>query len=146
MTNPYRSPISSVETKTSTEATPSREQVRKKIRRACKIMGVIWFVPGVMIVGVSVLLTAWELLMSDMNSIDKATIAIAGFAMVLVGLTSAVVGWGLYNQRPWSRVPTLLACVFGLGGFPFLTLVCGYLIWMLTKPEAFELFHGRQEN
>lgn len=62
-------------------------------------------------------------------------IILGGFC-VLLSLPNIIVGWGLYNGRPWARPLTLVLAAFWLFAFPIGTLLGIYSFWaLLYEPE-----------
>ena len=67
-----------------------------------------------------------------------ATIII-GF-ILLMSLPSLILGWGLYNLRPWSRILGIVLAAINLLHVPFGTAISLYGFWVLLKPETEVLF------
>lgn len=64
---------------------------------------------------------------------------IIGMILVL-SLPSLILGFGLYNFRPWARILGLVLAAINLLNIPFGTAVSLYAFWILLKPEAEVLF------
>jgi len=69
----------------------------------------------------------------------------AGF-LLLIGVPVALAGWGLLNQRTWSRVLAMVLAVLGLFLFPIGTIVGVYVLWVLTSLPAAAYFGDDQES
>jgi hypothetical protein len=66
-------------------------------------------------------------------------VAVVVFLLVL-SLPGIVVGIGLLQRRSWARVGGIVLSVFNLFGFPFLTLLGIYGLWVLFSKETERLF------
>lgn len=67
-----------------------------------------------------------------------ATVVVA--VILVLSLPSLIVGFGLYNFRPWARVLGLVLAAFNLVQVPFGTALALYTFWVLLKPETEQLF------
>ncbi len=66
---------------------------------------------------------------------------LGGGLMVLVGAANAVVGWGLWEMKPWARMAAIvLAAIAGITIIPVGTVIGGLIVWYLFQPEAREAF------
>jgi uncharacterized membrane protein (DUF2068 family) len=68
---------------------------------------------------------------------------IVGMVLVL-SLPSLILGYGLYNFRPWARILGLVLAAIHLLNVPLGTLISVYAFWVLLKPETAALFERRQ--
>lgn len=64
---------------------------------------------------------------------------VVGLVLVL-SLPSLILGYGLYNLRPWARILGLVLAAIHLFNVPLGTLVSVYALWVLLRPEAAALF------
>lgn len=64
----------------------------------------------------------------------------AGGFLLLIGIPVALAGWGLLNNRSWSRVLAMVLAVLGLFLFPIGTIVGVYVLWVMTSPPAAAYF------
>lgn len=64
---------------------------------------------------------------------------IVGIVLVL-SLPSLILGYGLYNYRPWARILGLVLAAIHLFNVPLGTLISLYAFWVLLRPEAAALF------
>lgn len=62
-----------------------------------------------------------------------------GLVLVL-SLPSLILGYGLYNLRPWARILGLVLAAIHLLNVPLGTLVSLYAFWVLLRPETAALF------
>ncbi|MBI5085324.1 MAG: hypothetical protein HZB13_12095 [Acidobacteria bacterium] len=60
--------------------------------------------------------------------------------ILAMSLPCLVLGFGLYNFRPWGRVLGIVLAAVNLLNVPFGTLVSLYGFWVLLKPETEVLF------
>lgn len=63
-----------------------------------------------------------------------------GGFLLLIGIPVALAGWGLLNQRSWSRVLAMVLAVLGLFLFPLGTIIGIYVLWVLTSLPAAAYF------
>jgi hypothetical protein len=71
--------------------------------------------------------------------IQIAVTFVVGMVLVL-SLPSLILGFGLYNFRPWARILGLVLAAVNLLNVPFGTAVALYAFWILLKPETEALF------
>jgi hypothetical protein len=64
---------------------------------------------------------------------------VVGF-ILLMSLPCLVLGWGLYNFRPWARILGIVLSALNLLNIPFGTALSLYAFWVLLKPETEALF------
>ncbi len=60
----------------------------------------------------------------------------AGIVLLLLAIPFVVCGWGLRRRAGWSRVAALVLGGLSILSFPIGTLIGGYAIWTLTRPDA----------
>lgn len=65
--------------------------------------------------------------------------AVVGIILVL-SLPGLILGFGLYNFRPWARVLGLVLSDLNLLNLPFGTILALYSFWVLLKPETEQMF------
>lgn len=99
---------------------------------------------GVTFAGASVLPAILSALAHEAAEIPLGVIQIVAtfiVGMILVlSLPSLILGFGLYNFRPWARILGLVLAAINLLNIPFGTAVSLYAFWVLLKPETEELF------
>ncbi len=64
---------------------------------------------------------------------------VVGVILVL-SLPSLILGFGLYNYRPWARILGIVLAAINLLNVPLGTIVSLYAFWVLLKPETEALF------
>ena len=60
--------------------------------------------------------------------------------ILVMSLPCLVLGFGLHNLRPWSRILGLVLAAVNLLNIPFGTAISLYAFWVLLKPETEALF------
>lgn len=65
--------------------------------------------------------------------------AVVGIILVL-SLPGLILGFGLYNFRPWARILGLVLSALNLLNLPFGTILALYSFWVLLKPETEQMF------
>ena len=63
---------------------------------------------------------------------------VVGMILVL-SLPSLILGFGLYNFRPWARILGLVLAGLNLLAVPIGTAISLYAFWVLLKPETEQL-------
>jgi hypothetical protein len=71
--------------------------------------------------------------------IQLAATVVIGLILVM-SLPSLILGYGLYNFRPWARTLGIVLSAINLLHVPFGTIVSLYGFWVLLKPETDALF------
>lgn len=64
--------------------------------------------------------------------------------ILVMSLPCLVLGFGLYNFRPWARVLGLVLAALNLLHVPFGTILSLYGFWVLLRPETEMLFRPAQ--
>ena len=68
----------------------------------------------------------------------------AGAALVLftlvLSLPAVIIGYGLFQLRPWSRIAGIVISILSLIAIPFGTLLGVYGLWVLFSAEGQRLF------
>ena len=59
----------------------------------------------------------------------------AGF-LLIIGVPTALAGWGLLTRKSWSRVLAMVLAILGLFLIPIGTIIGIYVIWVLTSDFA----------
>lgn len=77
-------------------------------------------------------------------SILQAIVTIIVSVILVLSLPSLILGYGLYNLRPWARILGLVLAAIHLLNVPLGTLISIYAFWVLLKPETAALF-GRNQ-
>ncbi|MGB9612116.1 MAG: hypothetical protein ACPL7M_14190, partial [Bryobacteraceae bacterium] len=63
---------------------------------------------------------------------------------LVLSLPSLILGYGLYNFRPWARILGIVLAAIHLLNVPVGTLISIYAFWVLLKPETAALFERPQ--
>jgi hypothetical protein len=75
-------------------------------------------------------------------------LGLTGMAIVLVivtlSLPAIIIGYGLYQLRPWSRIAGIVLSIVSLISFPFGTILGIYGLWVLFSKEGERLFETAQ--
>lgn len=61
---------------------------------------------------------------------------------VLMSLPAVIIGYGLYQFRPWARIAGIVLSILSLIVFPFGTLLGVYGLWVLFSSDGERLFTG----
>jgi hypothetical protein len=69
------------------------------------------------------------------QAIQIISTIVVGMILVL-SLPSLILGFGLYNRRPWSRILGLILAGLNLLAVPIGTIISLYAFWILLKPET----------
>ena len=81
-------------------------------------------------------------------AIAAPIIGLTGMALVMfvvtLSLPSVIIGWGLYQLRPWSRIAGIVLSIVSLVSFPFGTALGVYGLWVLFSKEGQQLFEKLQ--
>jgi hypothetical protein len=104
--------------------------------------GVGVLIAGVFFAGGTIL----PMLLSHVSEGNFPVVFIQILVTVLVGLIlvlslpSLIVGYGLWNLRPWARIMGIVLSVLNLLNIPFGTALALYGFWVLLQPETEALF------
>lgn len=106
-------------------------------------------VTGLCLLGICAML-AVPAIMAAVQEIDyevREALPIVGVVMavgigfvVLIGAAHAVVGWGLWQMRPWARIGAIVLAVLSLFNVPIGTAIGALILWYLFQPEGREAF------
>ncbi len=93
--------------------------------------GVVCFLMGVAVFFLPTAVAAGEMP-------DGAPLLMAVFAGVslLLGAVYVICGVGLWKMKSYGRTLQLVGSFLGLLGFPIGTVISGFIIWYLFKPEV----------
>lgn len=69
--------------------------------------------------------------------------AVVGIILVL-SLPSLILGFGLYNLRPWARILGIVLAAIHLFNVPVGTIISVYAFWVLLNPQVEVLFRRPQ--
>lgn len=69
--------------------------------------------------------------------------AVVGIILVL-SLPSLILGFGLYNLRPWARILGIVLAAIHLFNVPVGTILSVYAFWVLLNPQTEALFRRPQ--
>ena len=64
-------------------------------------------------------------------------------AVIVIGAVAAVfltLGWGLWQIKPWARMPAMIAAVIQIPFVPIGTLAGGAILYVLMQDQMRELF------
>jgi hypothetical protein len=71
-------------------------------------------------------------------------IGIAGTGLVIfllaLSLPGLIAGYGLLNQKPWSRILGIVLCAINLINIPIGTIFGAYGLWVLLNKETERMF------
>jgi hypothetical protein len=70
------------------------------------------------------------------TAIVSTVMVVASGWLFLTGLANAIIGWGLWKQREWGRIGTIVLAVFRLLNFPLGTLIGALIIWYLLRQDV----------
>lgn len=62
--------------------------------------------------------------------------------VALFELVGVYAGWALMAYQPWARPFNIVLSIFDLLSIPIGTLIGGYSLWVLFRPETVALFEG----
>jgi hypothetical protein len=65
--------------------------------------------------------------------------------LFLVGLANVIFGWGLWQQREWGRIGSLVLAFFRLLSFPIGTVIGALIIWYLLREDVKPQFRPESE-
>jgi hypothetical protein len=60
----------------------------------------------------------------------------AAIALLVLSVPFMVTGWGIRRRAGWARVAALVLGALSILSFPIGTLLGGYALWALTRPDA----------
>jgi uncharacterized membrane protein (DUF2068 family) len=64
--------------------------------------------------------------------------------ILVLSLPTFILGFGLYNLRPWARILGLVLAAIHLLNVPLGTIVSVYAFWVLLNPQTEALFRRPQ--
>lgn len=70
----------------------------------------------------------------------QAIVTVIVSVILVLSLPSLILGYGLYNLRPWARILGLVLAAIHLFNVPLGTLISIYAFWVLLKQETAALF------
>ncbi|MCS7043703.1 MAG: hypothetical protein NZR01_13030 [Bryobacteraceae bacterium] len=76
-------------------------------------------------------------------SILQAVLTVIVGVILVLSLPTLILGYGLYNLRPWARILGLVLAAIHLFNVPVGTLISVYAFWVLLKPETAAMFERR---
>ena len=62
--------------------------------------------------------------------------ALVAGILSLISVSSMISGFGLYYQKSWAKLPSLIIAVILLPGIPLSTAIGIYALWTLTHVEV----------
>ena len=72
--------------------------------------------------------------------VATAILGVIATVTMLICLLLLAVGYGLWTQRQWARVAAIALAILGLFAFPIGTLLGGFILWYLIKPDVADRF------
>jgi hypothetical protein len=60
----------------------------------------------------------------------------AAIVLLICSIPFLIAGWGLRRRAGWARVAAMVLGALSILSFPIGTLLGGYTLWALTRPEA----------
>lgn len=60
----------------------------------------------------------------------------AGFVVLVLAVPFLVAGWGVRRRAGWARTAALVLGGLSILSFPIGTLLGGYTLWALTRPDS----------
>jgi hypothetical protein len=109
------------------------EQIRKdhiKHEASVKSIGILYFLAAIFLI-----LAGGVSLFADQGSGLLVGLVLLGF-----GAAQIWVGIGLRGLKSWARIPTALFSGVGLLGFPFGTLINGYILYLVLSKKGKTVF------
>lgn len=103
---------------------------------------------GLSVLGIIIGIIAFAVLNLTGNFVEEVEaqkiLAIIANVVVIVittlSIPGLIAGIGLFKQKEWARILTLIISVLHLFNFPLGTAVGVYSIWSLVQPEVVEEF------
>ena len=63
--------------------------------------------------------------------------------MIVTSLPALIIGYGLYQLQPWSRIAGIVLSIVSLLWFPIGTALGVYGLWVLFSAEGQRLFEAQ---
>jgi hypothetical protein len=60
----------------------------------------------------------------------------AALVLLLFSIPFLITGWGLRRRAGWARIAAIVLGALSILSFPIGTLLGGYTLWALTRPDA----------
>jgi hypothetical protein len=132
--NPYLAPKATVEDVLDL-ATSDAEAVRREHinhEASLKSIGLLYYLGGIGLIG------GIAASLASLTHGGRGAGALLGVSAILAILAVAVfaVGRGLRTLRPGARIPATILAAIGLLGFPFGTLINGYVLWLIHSRKG----------
>jgi hypothetical protein len=70
------------------------------------------------------------------TAIVSTVMILIASVLFLVAAANVVFGWGLWKQREWARIGTLVLAGLGLLKFPIGTVIGALIIWYLLREDV----------
>lgn len=77
-------------------------------------------------------------------SILQAVVTVIVVLILVLSLPTFILGFGLYNLRPWARILGLVLAAIHLLNVPVGTIISVYAFWVLLNPQTEALFRRPQ--
>jgi hypothetical protein len=78
----------------------------------------------------------------DFTDLTIRCVTVVFGVIVLLELPGIAAGWGLLHYRPWARLLNIACSIFDLFSIPIGTVLGGYSLWVMFRPETVELFRN----
>ncbi|MCB1227252.1 MAG: hypothetical protein KDK99_15650 [Verrucomicrobiales bacterium] len=138
MENPYAPP--SVDVSLNPVLDSEAEQIRKehlKHEASIKGIGTLYILTAIIVVcGVLFMSFAFWSAGESPDSASPVGLVIILLLLGGLGVFHFMVGRGLRQLAPWSRVPTIVLSSIGLLGFPFGTIINGYFLYLVASQKG----------
>lgn len=77
-------------------------------------------------------------------SILQAIVTLIVAIVLVLSLPSLILGFGLYNLRPWAKILGIVLAAIHLLNVPLGTIISLYAFWVLLNPQTEALFRRSQ--
>lgn len=77
-------------------------------------------------------------------SILQAIVTVIVVVILVLSLPTLILGFGLYNLRPWARILGIVLAAIHLLNVPVGTIISVYAFWVLLNPQTEALFRRSQ--
>lgn len=143
--NPYASPTTDSGYKPVADG--SMEAIRRKYIKhetSVKSIGSLYLLGSILTILISIavaifLITAFA--NPRGHEIPPLPFVLLGPLLYLgLGLFQGAVGIAIRRLKNWSRIVVIIFSFFGLLGFPFGTLICGYILYLLLSKKSQYIF------
>jgi len=130
--NPYAVPTANVE---DVVADPQAEAIRRahiNHEASIRSVGLLDYLGGALLV----IVAAASLVGSSREAWGTASMLV----LAALGIALIFAGWGVRALRRWGQITGCVVSVIGLLGFPFGTLINGYILYLLLSKKGRTIF------